>query len=80
MGIGRVLVLGLAIWLIWFVFKRLKSTAVSIKSQKQQATKASDDVSNIKQCAVCSVHVPENEAIKKGDLFYCSEAHANRHT
>ena len=75
MGIGRLLVLGLAIWLIWFVYKRLKASAVSIKSQKQKTK-----VASVKQCAVCSVHVPEEEAIKKGDLYYCSQAHADKNT
>ncbi len=26
-------------------------------------------------CAHCGVHVPRNEAVQKGDRYYCSEAH-----
>jgi len=73
MGIGRLLVLGLVIWLIWFLYTRLKTSAVSRKSQKQKTK-----VLAVKQCAVCAVHVPEEEAIKKGDLYYCSQTHADK--
>ena len=26
-------------------------------------------------CAHCGVHVPRSEAVRKGDDYYCSEAH-----
>ena len=82
MGIGRVLVFGLIIWFAWFIFKRLKSAAVSRQSNNKKNTNVentvSEIVSEIKQCAVCAVHVPENEAIQIGGLFYCSKAHANK--
>ena len=77
MGIFRILIFGFVIWLLWFAFKRLKLTAASIKTQKQKKSVEKTTVTTVKQCAFCSVHVPEEEAIQKNDLYYCSKAHAS---
>lgn len=29
-------------------------------------------------CAHCRLHIPQNEAIASGDVFYCCEAHRER--
>ena len=73
MGITRLLLLGLIIWLIFFLIKRFKlAQAARITNQKKAK------VTTVRQCAVCAVHVPENEAVLKGDLYYCSQAHADQ--
>ena len=75
MGITRLIIIGLLIWLAWMMYRRF----IQYQNTKQQSTKTSQEsVSNIKKCAVCGVHVPQIEAIKKGDRYYCSKAHCDQ--
>jgi len=74
MGIGRLIVLGLIVWVVWLIFKRLKSLPKNPNVSQKKSTK----ISKVRQCAECSVHIPENEAIKKGHLFYCCKMHADK--
>ena len=50
-----------------------------MQSSKQKKQSDNNDISDVKQCAHCLVHVPESEAIKKNDLYYCCKAHASEH-
>lgn len=40
---------------------------------------AESDVEVMLCCAHCQVHFPESEAVKRRDLVFCSQAHADLH-
>ncbi|MEJ2592342.1 MAG: PP0621 family protein [Candidatus Thiodiazotropha sp.] len=66
----RYLFLGLAVWGVYLIIRHL------IRQQKPQPpvvrrSKAVDSV----QCAHCGLHLPREEALQKGDAYYCSQAH-----
>jgi len=86
MGIGRIIILGIIIWFVWFAFKRLNSSIAIQRSKKnaekkkKEAADAVETVTVIRQCEFCSIHVPEDEAIKQNGLYYCCQAHVGKGT
>ncbi|GBG13561.1 uncharacterized protein NMK_1112 [Novimethylophilus kurashikiensis] len=63
----KVLLLLLAIWILIAILKR----------QSRPTGPSSPPVKhgNMVQCEVCSVHLPDTEAISAGGRHYCCEAH-----
>jgi len=39
------------------------------------ASRRGPQAARMVQCAHCGVYIPENEALPRGDRFYCSAAH-----
>ncbi len=77
MGLIRLITIAVLIWLAWALYRRFvhyKNSAISANREKQKkpAIKA------VKRCAVCGIHIPENEAIKKQDRYFCCEQHSNQ--
>jgi len=69
MGIFRLIILGLLIWLGFRLYKRFfakKSVASDNKARIAD---------NMVRCKHCGIHVPENEALRKGEDFYCCKNH-----
>ena len=64
----RVLIylLGIAL-VIWILFRLARGPAAQRKPDKK--------VDNMVACSHCGTFVPRNEALQKGDKFYCSRAH-----
>lgn len=67
----RYLVLGLALWGAYLIIRHL------IRQQKPASptthrTRSVDSV----ECARCGLHLPREEAVKQGEAYYCSLAHA----
>jgi len=56
--------------LIWWILRLLRSpSSVERKTGKPRAE-------NMVACAKCGLHVPEQEAIIRNGIHYCSEDHA----
>lgn len=66
----RYLLLGLALWGLYLIIRHL---AHQRKQQKIKHTdpKAVDSV----QCAYCGLHLPREEALPRGNTYFCSQAH-----
>ncbi len=66
----RTLLLGLALWGLYLIIRHL---AQQRKQQniKRASPKAVDSV----QCAHCGLHLPRQEALRRGNTYYCSQAH-----
>ena len=65
--------------LFYFWLKRKKQAAFNAEQEsriKAQQAKISQSEA-IVQCQYCQVHLPQSEAIKKEDRFYCSNEHVN---
>ena len=62
-------ILGIAL-VVWILLRRGRERSVT----KKPDTK----VGNMVRCASCGTYVPNSEAIKDGDSYYCCNAHRNQ--
>lgn len=74
---ARVLLLIVLVWLVYVVIKRAFFSQ-HISNSSQQNPQPEPEQKMI-QCAVCGMHVPESESIKKDDLVLCNnpDCHIN---
>lgn len=70
MNLIRLLAIAAIIWLCYRIYQNwLEAKSAAEKKHKK------DTVENMVQCDKCGVHIPQQEALRSGDKFYCSEAH-----
>jgi uncharacterized protein len=53
---------------IW-AWRKFKSSAVSNRPPNR------DNALPMVRCAQCGLHLPDNRALRQGNLWYCSQAH-----
>jgi len=68
----RFILIAIAIWIGVIMYRNYQSKR---KIEKARTLKQSK---NIVPCAVCGVHIPESEAIKHDEKFFCSSAHLDQ--
>lgn len=68
MNLIRIIAIGLIIYLLLQIFKRWSATK---KSQTMQQNSQTQMV----RCEVCQLHIPQNEALKKNEKYFCSQEH-----
>ena len=71
MNLIRFLIIAAIVWLILRMFRNWQSKNIIAK---KKATKDAL-IKNMVQCSTCGVHLPEQEALKINNKFYCSEEH-----
>lgn len=70
MALIRILILGLAIWLVYRMVKNYQLRQQQKPSQRPQR------VTNMVACKHCGLHLPENEAIRVSSKeYYCCKEH-----
>lgn len=70
MGLFRLLIIIFLIWLAYYFVRRL------LKASQNKATRdKARKLENMVQCARCGLHVPEQEALRSHERYYCSAAH-----
>ena len=67
MGILKLIVVVLVVWLGFSLFKKIRKPSVK--------TDAKSSSSKMLACSVCKTHIPENEAIIQDGKVYCSKEH-----
>jgi uncharacterized protein len=67
----RILIIAIAVWLAIQLLRRALRSSSSSKPTKP----AEAQVPRMLQCVRCGVHVPEREALLRGDKVYCSQEH-----
>ena len=70
MGISRLVILALLALAGWWLWKKVK-----LLSAAQAVNKLSQTTPMV-CCAHCQLHLPQPEAIRQNNLWYCSSAHA----
>jgi len=70
MGLIRLVILGLVIWLLWRMVKNFQA-----RQNSKKKTGGNIEHRNMVLCQFCSVHVPESEATRHGQKWFCSEGH-----
>ena len=68
MGLIRLLTYIILIWLIWSIIKKTFSTEKPKQRQQQISRK-------MVKCSYCQVHLPEQDAFRQDDDWFCSQAH-----
>jgi uncharacterized protein len=66
----RYILLGLALWGLYLIIRHLVR-----QRRQQQVTRAKPKAVDSVQCAHCGLHLPREEALHRGNAFYCSQAH-----
>jgi uncharacterized protein len=67
----RFIFLILAVIAVWFIVRHLLRSTKHVKSKETPKVSSGQMV----ECQVCSLHIPENEAIKLDQKFFCSQEH-----
>lgn len=83
---GRLLLILGILFLVWIGYRFLKNTWAARtreieqqERQQSQANKAQKKVQQIKACAYCKTHIPEDEGIYENGEFFCSYQHLDRY-
>ena len=74
MGIRFALLL-FALIAIWLILKFFVRTQKNLNSPKQQKKIKTD---RMVACHYCGLHVPEKEAVIKGNYYYCCQEHSEK--
>lgn len=69
--LGKILLLGIALWLILTLLKQYRR---SLDAPKPQPPESQDMV----RCAVCGVHLPKSESIQQKGEYYCCTEHSKQ--
>ena len=77
MGLIRLIILALVIWMFWRVVKNFQ--ARQSKKSKKETPSGKREQSNMVLCQFCSVHVPEQDAISHEKSWFCSERHKEKY-
>jgi uncharacterized protein len=73
MGLIRFIFLLLILGIAWFVFKNF------VRKQELRAQRTRNEqpqiVGKVVRCKHCDVHLPDTEAVREGDEWFCTQAH-----
>ena len=77
---SRLLLISGIIFLVWMGYRFLNKTwSARVKEVEQQERKKIQEqpkqVQQIRACAYCKTHIPEDEGIYQNDHFFCSYQH-----
>lgn len=77
---SRILLISGILFLAWMGYRFLKKNwSARVKEVERQARQISQNqvktVQQVKACAYCKTHIPEDEGIYQNELFFCSYQH-----
>lgn len=70
---ARIIIIAAIFLLIWLAFRYFKSQ--SGKGAVNRGTLQPKEVEDMKSCAMCGLHMPEDEMLKQHKLYFCSYQH-----
>jgi uncharacterized protein len=71
MNLIRLLLLALGIWLLTLVVKRYLALA---RRKREGAPR----IGTMVRCALCGLHIPESEALKRREQYFCCAEHRDQ--
>lgn len=71
MNLFRLLVIAAIVWLTLRIFRNWQEKNTMAKNK----TIKDSQIKNMVQCSKCGIHLPEQEALKSNNQFYCCEEH-----
>jgi len=75
MNLFRIILVALAVWIIIRLWQSRKT-----KSKQVSRKTPGKAIPTMVPCAVCAMHIPDSEALKRGDKYYCSQQHLDADT
>ncbi len=72
MNILRLIAIFIVIWLLVRIVKNYRNRAKLDASRRN-----SSNLGTMVECSRCGLHVPKQEAFRKGSRYYCSKQHAD---
>lgn len=63
-------ILGLFL-LVWLAFRYFRVKFKQLKHHQQEQA----HIHNVKPCAYCGTHIPEQDALLKNEKYFCSDEH-----
>ncbi|MGV3591007.1 MAG: PP0621 family protein [Gammaproteobacteria bacterium] len=75
MGLIRFIFLLLILGVAWFVVKNYLRKQALNEQQGRSRSQQSQIPGKIVQCRQCNVHLPETEALREGDEWFCTQEH-----
>lgn len=67
----RIIVILIGLWLVLQIVKRALASRRTPPTDKPA-------VANMVACAHCGMHIPESEAVRDGNRYYCSKEHQEK--
>lgn len=75
MGLIRFLFFLLIIGVLWFMAKNYLRKQALNQQARERREKERLPTGRIVRCKVCEVHLPEQDALREGDDWFCSQDH-----
>lgn len=69
-------ILAIVLLVLWLLRPRRASPPPAAGPTKRHAP---EDVEDMVRCERCSLHLPRNDAVRSGDVYFCSDAHRREH-
>lgn len=77
---ARLLFILALILIIWLAFRYFRGQIMNKhKSSSVKKSAKPEQIANMKPCAECGLHMPEDEMISKGKLYFCSYHHLSEY-
>ncbi|MCK5697477.1 MAG: hypothetical protein KAI02_04890 [Gammaproteobacteria bacterium] len=80
---GRILLILGIIFLIWMAYRFLNETwserVREVEEKARKESQKSKPIQQVKACAYCKTHIPEDEGIYEQGLFFCSYQHLDHY-
>ena len=73
--IARLLLILGIFFFVWMGYRFLKRTWAQRTNEVNAQQSESHKIQKIRACAVCEIHIPENEGIIQDENFFCSTEH-----
>ena len=71
MNLIRLLIIAAIVWLTLRIFRNWQNKNIIAKKKSIKDSQ----IKNMVQCSKCGVHLPEQEALKYNNQFYCCQEH-----
>ena len=73
---GRIFLVLVLLAVSLYVVKYLRTKLDETQKHIKKDSNSTSDKNKMVKCLSCGLHIPEKEAIKKGDKVFCSLEHA----
>ena len=73
MNLFRILLIALGIWIVIVLLRNAQAR------RKVNKPRPEDKVENMVRCSLCGLHLPEKDALRRGDHYFCSAAHRDEY-
>ncbi len=72
---GRLFFILVIFILGWFAFRYFRTQLMLREQKKNKNNHAPTSIQEVKPCAFCGIHMPEEGMLNKGKLHFCSYQH-----